>query len=53
MRGDSSRISNCVFTTNDNGIRNPFGGTAQTLGNNLVAGNGTNVDGPLTPFAPE
>jgi hypothetical protein len=47
----TARISNSVFTNNGTGILNAAGGTVLTLGNNLVAGNATNVSGVLTPQA--
>jgi hypothetical protein len=47
----TARVSDCVFTGNAPGISN--GGTALTLGNNLVAGNTTDLIGALTPLAPE
>ena len=47
----TARVSDCVFTGNGTGILN--GGTALTLGNNLVAGNTTNLTGALMPLAPE
>jgi hypothetical protein len=48
------RVSNSEFTNNTTGISNTFGGTVKTLGNNLVAGNTTNVDGTApTPLAGE
>jgi hypothetical protein len=44
-----ARISNSVFTNNTTGIQND--GTALTLGDNVIAGNGTGVGGTaLTPL---
>jgi hypothetical protein len=51
-----ARISNSVFSENrDFGIEtDSIGATTLTLLNNLVSGNGlSNVDGTLTPLAPE
>jgi hypothetical protein len=47
----TARISNCTLTNNTVGIDNDLGGTVLTRGNNTVIGNGTNLEGPLTPLA--
>jgi hypothetical protein len=47
----TARISDCIFTGNNPGINNDA--TVLTLGNNLIAGNTTDVTGTLTPLAPE
>ena len=43
------RVSDCVLTSNVTGVD----GTVLTLGDNLIAGNGTDVAGTLTPLTPE
>jgi hypothetical protein len=47
-----ARVSNSVFTNNDTGVSNIFTGTFLTLGNNLIAGNTTNVDGTAPTVLP-
>ncbi len=46
------RISNSTVTGNDTGLRVGPAGGIETRGNNTVAGNALDVDGPLTPLAP-
>ena len=49
-----ARISNCVFTSHGTGVSDHSGGaTILTLENNLIAGNGTDLQGTLTPLAGE
>jgi hypothetical protein len=47
--GSIIRISNCVVTDNTLGLVVVAPGVMETWGNNKVSGNGTNVDGTLTP----
>ncbi len=49
----TARFSNCVFTNNSTGVNNGPGGDVLTLGDNVIAGNTTNINGTLTPLAPE
>lgn len=45
-----ARVSRCVVTGNDGGIVQQGNAVVETRGNNMVAGNATNVSGALTPL---
>ena len=52
----TARISNFVVTGNGTGLRDnngPSTGTLVSLGNNLIAGNTTDISGSLVPLAPQ
>jgi hypothetical protein len=51
--GPIARISDCVFTENGIGVQVLGAGVVSTLGNNIIAGNTTNLSGTLTPLAGE